>query len=224
MREEDLEQFHVCGDHGDEVAFAFAGQFGGGETAQRREHLPAEQREQTERQIMVHVLFAIPHGTTDQRAHHHERDSPAHGQTPDGPLSRRAQRHDAEHQRQIMVHVLFAIPHGTTDQRAHHHERDSPAHGQTPDGPLSRRAQRHDAEHRQEGRGKMPECAEAARQHHERPQIAHLPQQSAHELEGRHWRALCVRTLRLFHIVFHSIRRRRICNAAVARTLPHLLH
>ena len=30
--------------------------------------------------------------------------------------------------------------------------------------------------------------------------------------------------LRLFHIVFHSIRRRCIRNAAVASTLPHLLH
>ena len=155
VREEDLKQFHVCSDHGDEVALAFAGQLGRGEPAQRREHLPTEQREQTERQIVVHVLFAIPHGTTDQRAHHHERHGPAHGQAPDGPLSRRAQRHDTEH--------------------------------------------------RQEGRGKMPECAEAARQHHERPQIAHLPQQPAHELEGRHRRALCVRTLWLFHIVFHSV-------------------
>ena len=52
VREEDFQQFDVGGDQRDQVAFAFAGQFGGREATQRGKRFRPEQREQAEGDIV----------------------------------------------------------------------------------------------------------------------------------------------------------------------------
>ena len=83
VREEDLQQFDVGGDQRDQVALAFAGQFGGRETAQRGECLRPEQREQPEGHVVVHVLLGVAHATSDERADDHGRDCHRNVEIPD---------------------------------------------------------------------------------------------------------------------------------------------
>ena len=57
--EENLKQFHVCGDQRDQAALAFACELGGRKATQCRERLGAKQRKKAESHIMVNVQFGV---------------------------------------------------------------------------------------------------------------------------------------------------------------------
>ena len=100
VREEDLQQFHVGGDQGDQVALAAPVQFGRRQTTHGGERLRPEQREQLERHIVVHILLGIPHQSTDDGAHRHRRESNGHGHSPHRFLQRGEQGNHAEHRQE----------------------------------------------------------------------------------------------------------------------------
>ena len=113
--EEDLKQFHVGGDQRDHIAVATVRKRSRSESAQCVERTFTEQCEQTERQIVVHVLLAVGHDAADRRTHHHQGHGPADRQTPHRVTKRRARRHDAKHRhergRQVAEHTKAACQH-----------------------------------------------------------------------------------------------------------------
>ena len=74
MREEDFEQFHVGGEHGDEVALALAGELGRSEAAKGGESLGAEEREQVEGHVVVQILLNVARQAAQHRANNHGGD------------------------------------------------------------------------------------------------------------------------------------------------------
>ena len=100
VREEDFQQFDVGGDQRDQVAFAFAGQFGGREATQRGKRFRPEQREQAEGDIVVHVLLGVAHAAADQCADNHGCDCRRKAEIPDFCASCGKQRGDAENRQE----------------------------------------------------------------------------------------------------------------------------
>ena len=125
VRKEDFQQFDVGGDQRDQVAFAFAGQFGGREATQRGKRFRPEQREQAEGDIVVHVLFGVAHAAADQCADNHGCDCRGKAEIPDFCASCGKQRGDAENRQERggevaeegLVSAVFAAPKSAAGRR-----------------------------------------------------------------------------------------------------------
>ncbi len=97
MREEDFEQFHVGGEHGDEVALALAGELGRSEAAKGGEGLGAEEREQVEGHVVVQILLNVARQAAQHRANNHGGDCTGRAHAPHGVAGERESGDDAEH-------------------------------------------------------------------------------------------------------------------------------
>ena len=97
MREEDFEQFHVGGEHGDEVALALAGELGRSEAAKGGESLGAEEREQVEGHVVVQILLNVARQAAQHRANNHGGDCTGRTHAPHGVAGERESGDDAEH-------------------------------------------------------------------------------------------------------------------------------
>ena len=100
VREEDLQQFDISGDQRNQIALALAGKLGRSQSAQRGKGLGPEQRQQAERDIMVHILFRVPHDTAQHTAHDHADHRGAGRQPPHRMTEMSEQGAHAEHRQE----------------------------------------------------------------------------------------------------------------------------